>query len=1110
MFITNEPNGTTLENEILQKIKYCSEIKILVGYFYFSGIQSILEEIKNKKDLQVKILIGLDVDEINNNTIELQKKHLNRSSSKEHYFESIKKTFVYEDFDNEEFYKNVMIYCDLMEQGCIEIRKTTEPNHAKVYIFKMDEQNTDLLNGFFITGSSNLTKHGLKDQTEFNVSIKDYGIEEANSYFDKLWKDAIPFEKDDVNKIIYLMKNETILKEITPFEAYLYILKTYLDSFEKKEISDSLKEKFEKAGYKPYKYQLDAIGQAISIIENHNGVIIADVVGLGKSIIGSAIAFELKKRGLVIAPPGLIGSDDKSTGWKKYLEDFGLAAMGWEAHSLGSLEKVFELTKNINDFEVIIVDEAHRFRNENTLSYTLLREICRNKKVILLTATPFNNRPSDIFSLLKLFTIPKQSTISFDPNIEAKFTRYQNLFNDLLFIKKNCNTENKKTQERVIKTYKNLFKLKINNFSELNINRVNSKLKEVSLEIKSILSPVMIRRNRLDLMKHPEYKKDLGKLSIVDDPKKGFYELTKKQSEFYDKVIQKYFVVDGEFKGAIYMPINYAKDTTEFDKQFQKNLYDLMRRLLVKRFESSFGAFYQTIQNFIKIHNNVLEFINKTQLYILEREWIEKINELEEEEFWEEYNKKMNEITTTKDDFKKGNLVYKLSDLDDQFIEDINQDIKLFESIKNEIQELKLVTKDPKADAIAEKIIGAINKDPKRKIIIFSEFQNTIEHFYDYFKNYNESKIKILKVSSNISKKTYNDILQNFDASLPKKQQTDEYNVLLCTDKLSEGFNLNRAGFVINYDIPWNPVRVIQRLGRINRIGKKVFDELYIMNFFPTEKGEDVINQQKIAESKMFFIHNAIGEDAKIFSADEEPRESELFTRLNKNPENLEEESTYTKVFVEFEKYKQQYPDIIKRIQQLPPRIKISKLSDANEIITTIKKKNIYFVYFNSDDADKMPEPRVLNFEDIWEKIKAEPNTKNLAFSSAFWALYQKTLAYQPNEIIHISENSNLSKAINILAELKIKMNTNTFYLSNEITDFIELLNIDIDKFGTLSEYIISEIAKLKLNENVEESIKQIKDRLGPDYNFKNLEKHNNQNKYIIIAIENQSQNLYN
>jgi superfamily II DNA or RNA helicase len=157
----------------------------------------------------------------------------------------------------------------------------------------------------------------------------------------------------------------------------------------------------EAKGYRKYKYQIDAVAQALSIIEQNGGVIISDVVGLGKSIIAGMVAKCLNKRGIIICPPALIGGiDDKGerTGWEKYRHDFELNF--WEIRSLGleSLRATLNLVQKEKDYEVIIVDEAHRFRNQDTEAYEILSNICRGKIVILLTATPFNNTPADILS----------------------------------------------------------------------------------------------------------------------------------------------------------------------------------------------------------------------------------------------------------------------------------------------------------------------------------------------------------------------------------------------------------------------------------------------------------------------------------------------------------------------------------------------------------------------------------------------------------------------------------------------------------------------------------------------------------------------------------------
>lgn len=524
----------------------------------------------------------------------------------------------------------------------------------------------------------------------------------------------------------------------------MLVLKTYLDAWKQKDLSGTLQERMLKAGFRPFRYQLDAIGQALQILEIHGGVVIADVVGLGKSVIASSIAHELRTRGVVVVPPGLMVADDKSSGWRKYLEDFGLASMGWEVHSLGKLEQVLEIVRRSRDFGAVIVDEAHRFRNEDTQSYALLKEICRNKKVILLTATPFNNRPSDIFALLKLFVTPKQSTITFERNLEATFNHYGYVYDEMLFIKKNLLSEKNKSDEKKDKKIRELFK-KYFKTAQPDLTLVDGKLRDLSSEIKSVLMPVMIRRNRMDLQKHPLYAKDVEHLSVVADPKKVFFELNKKQSEFYDRVIGKYFASsEGErvFTGAIYLPYKYltveknqhrAEKIENFDQLFQNNLFDLMRRLVVKRFESSFGSFTQTLENFIYIHQKVLRFVQKTGVYILDRDWINKISDYDEDEFMQEFLNRMKQIDTMEAD-KKGKILYKLQDLGSSFFKDIEADIELFRKVLREMEELNLLSSDPKADAVLEKISGLRHKDPKRKIIVFTEYQDTVRTLENYMK----------------------------------------------------------------------------------------------------------------------------------------------------------------------------------------------------------------------------------------------------------------------------------------------------------------------------------------------------------------------------------------
>jgi len=1114
-FITNSGAGN-LKKRLIELIQKSDELKFLVGFFYYSGIRELYQGLKENTNTNLKVLVGLNVDKTNFGLLEFaaQDGHLSDEEKSYKFLKSVKKSLNSDNFDTKVFYEQVRYFIKLINEDKLLIRKTYKPNHSKIYIFKLEEGQVGRKN-LFITGSSNLTKSGLTTQEEFNVEISDYGFEDTEKYFDTLWDEAVIITEDNIIKkiLIEIIEKETLIRDITPFEAFVSILKTYLDSFEQKEVGRSLTKILEDNGYSPYKYQLDAVKQALAIIERNNGVIIADVVGLGKTVIACSIALELRKRGLIICPPGLVGDKNKTTGWEKYTEEFRL--YDWEVRSSGDLEGVAEFIQKAKDIEVVIIDEAHRFRNQDTKDYEYLKNICRDKIVILLTATPFNNRPADILSLLKLFITPKKSSITLENNLVDKFRTFKGIFQLLGYIKKCWNETNEAKRKKAESYYEGLFGEKV-----INLKKVKQRSHYLAKQIRDVIEPVTIRRNRLDLQNNPFYKNEVKQLSKVADPKEWFFELTKSQSEFYDKIINTYFGDPDEgglFMGAIYRPFEYEVERKKIDGekltekenfQFiqQRNLYDFMRRLMVKRFESSFGSFEQSIKNFKKINEIVLEFIDKTNKYILDRTLLEKIYEFDMEQiekYLEDYSEKIRS-----GDYPKNHKIYKIDEFKykEDFIAHIKADLVLFDKILTELSNLDLVKNDPKTYClltnIKQLLIQKPNKgEPKRKIIIFSEYLDTVKYLKPLLEKHFGKKL--LVIAGNLSTKKISVIDKNFDASA--KIQENEYDILLSTDKISEGFNLNRAGIVVNYDIPWNPVRVIQRLGRINRISKKVFDELYIVNFFPTEKGSELVKSREIASNKMFLIHSTLGEDAKIFDIDEEPSPSGLFKKIQQNPENFEAESFYTKALKKFLEIKKKHPKLIEELKKFPPRIKTAKKSNENELLVFFKKGRLY-IHCIKQDEDKGNQVYQATFEEVFDKIICAKDEPKIALSENFWEYYEKVKKHKESRYIPVSEQSIEQKALNNLKSFI----SNPWHELFPHLDFLRTLREDILDYGTLSDYTLRRIANLegtdetKKNKSVLEMIK-IKQELGEDYLQKEKERQKDLLKEIIIAIENQA-----
>ncbi len=1116
-FITNSQKTITLKERLEKLISVSNELKILVGFFYFSGWQEIYKSLKKNNNIVLKILVGLQVDRYLSGIVEVENK--DDSLSPEEHFTQFIKSLGYAvnnaEMDNEEFYNQIEFFIKLLENNRLIIKKTLNPNHAKVYIFKLYEKytNTFNINGQFITGSSNLTKAGLHKQEEFNVEIRDYGYETADNYFKELWDSGIPITETENGKqvITEFLKNKTQSSLITPFEAYAYILKTYIYLQENKKINLYLDRILKENGFEKYTYQLDAVNQALNIIETYNGVIIADVVGLGKSVIASLIANQLGKRGLILCPPGLIGNKKENSGWWEYWNKFKL--YNWDIESSGNIEAVAEsIRKNNLEYEVIIIDEAHRFRNQDTSAYEALIDVCRGKQIILITATPFSNSPADIFSLLKLFLVPGQSGITIEPDLEGKFNSYNYRFRNLSFIIKNHNSTNIEKRLKAEKLFTKMFGLR----PPINITIVQDNVAIMANDIKNVITPIIIRRNRLDLKNDFEYKKEIYNLSEIKDPIELFYELTDKQSEFYDKIIKNYFSEDGQFKGSIYRPFEYeAKPKKKKDEeanrafQQQRNLFDFMRRLLVKRFESSFGAFNKSIERFLRIHKMVRSFIKNSGKYILDRKVIDSI--YNEEDNADDFT--LEAIKEALEDFKrnaKGKTtpkhikIYEIDKFEfkDRFMQDIDNDIALFEQIKKEIKNLNLVNDDPKRKSILKKIKEVIKKEnnPKRKIILFTEYTDTVRHLKDYF--YKELLGRVQFCDGNITNKFAIELDANFNAKY--KEQKDDYDVLVTSDKLSEGVNLNRAGVIINYDIPWNPTRVIQRVGRINRIGTKVFNELYIYNLFPTEQGASHIKIREIAEQKMFLIHNALGEDAKIFASDEEPTASGLFKKVNSNPDKNEELSIITIVRNEFDKIKKEHPEIIDRINELPNRTKTAKVFKEDNTVVLRKKGMALFSVIARYEIDKINISEK-TFQELLNFVKCTYEGKRIPLSKQFWKAYEKIKEYKPQYKSGSSDIALEKKAINSLKSL-LKKKRNE--LNQTIISFIDTLLKDIKRYKTLPKYTVRKLILRKISDKeaydeLINNIENLRRKIGSDYLEIILKRISNIADDIIIAVEN-------
>ena len=394
IFTNKNENGIKLSdrlNTVLTNSKY---FDVLVGYFRITGFYLLKEQLEDVKEIRILIGLGADIETVRAMDIfELSGANATRKVQK-----VITEEFNNTEDDNLEMENGVFKFCEWIKSGKLKIRMCYEKNvHAKLYIVRKDPDKVPDQFGNLITGSSNFTFNGLDKNVEFNVELKNQSdVQYGLDFFEELWKDS----KDITEDILTTINNDTWMNtNITPYELFLKLLFVYFE-----EEIDSRQNDYEwPDGYMNLQYQSDAVTQARNILARHGGVIISDVVGLGKTYIAAMLGKLLDGRRLFIVPP--VVKDN----WESVLADFGYK-MSDKVVSLGIVDQLSEMD-DIASYKYVFIDEAHRFRNASSTEFQYLKKICYGKGVILITATPQNNTILDIANLITLFQDSRNSSI---------------------------------------------------------------------------------------------------------------------------------------------------------------------------------------------------------------------------------------------------------------------------------------------------------------------------------------------------------------------------------------------------------------------------------------------------------------------------------------------------------------------------------------------------------------------------------------------------------------------------------------------------------------------------------------------------------------------------
>jgi len=930
-FITNE-HSQNLKKRFEVLIKDTKLFDCLVGYFYTSGFHAIYKSLE--KTEKVRILIGISTSRQTYDLLKTAAQESQQSLRFSHYetkqaIEGLVEKEMEDSEDNRKIEDGVAKFIDWIRSKKLEIRAYPSQNiHAKLYIMTFAEGDRDA--GRVITGSSNFTEAGLIDNLEFNVELKNRSdYEFAKDKFEQLWKDAVNVSE----KYIDTIEGKTWLNQnITPYQLYLKCLYEYF----KDELgnSEEVFAKYLPHDFKRLEYQEQAILNAKKILEEYGGVFISDVVGLGKTYIAALLAGQIDGRTLVIAPPVLLDKTNPGS-WPNAFSDFRIPA---DFESIGKLQDI--LDKGTDKYSNIIIDEAHRFRTETNITYEMLAEICRGKRVILVTATPYNNSPKDILSQIKLFQKSKKSTIPNLPDLEAFFSRLD---------KKLKNLDRQRDYPEYIRV-----------------------VKENAREIRDkVLKYLMVRRTRTEIAKYfaDDIKHQNLKFPEVENPEPLFYELNDIEDEIFNKTIE---LIAQKFKYARYTPLLYYNGPIPIDqleKQSQRNMGKFMKILLVKRLESSFFAFKNSIGRFIHSYEMFIKEFEKGNVYVSKKH-TNKIFELLE-------NDDDQAIQQLIDD-KKANE-YDSKEFTNGFIKDLQRDYAILKQVKTLWQK---VDRDPKLltflDALSKKQTLKQNK-----IIIFTESKETAEYLN---KNIGEKfPGKSICFSGGSGEAVRDKVIENFDAKA--RHPKDDYRILVSTEVLSEGVNLHRSNVVVNYDIPWNPTRMMQRVGRINRIDTQ-FDRIYTFNFFPTKQSNDQIKLREAAAAKINAFLTLLGGDAALLTEGEPVGSHELFNRLISNKAIIgedEDESSELKYLRVIKDLRDKDPDTFEKIKRLPRKARSAKSNpEIQDSLLTYFRRGKLQKFFMSGDAKNA---RELDFISAAAILESRLEDKKLKLPERFYEL---------------------------------------------------------------------------------------------------------------------------
>jgi superfamily II DNA or RNA helicase len=679
-------------------------------------------------------------------------------------------------------------------------------------------------------------------------------------------------------------------------------------------------------------FQRDAVRHAIRLVDRHGGCFVADVVGLGKSFIGAAILKHLERtqgdRALILCPAALVDM------WEEYNELYELNARVVSTGLLredSRLADAFALEDDqLRGRTVVLVDESHAFRNPRTQRYQLLeRFLGTGRKAVLLTATPLNKSAWDVYHQLKLFHQEDQTYLPVSPP---------------------------------------------------NLRRYFRRVEQGQADLPSLLAHVLIRRTRRDIIRQygideeTDERIDPRELSSYLSGARRAYVRVGERRQFFParRLTTLGYSIEATYQG-LYSDIRSAfapaqgpaepglrfafYDRAEYVREERRdhyvglgnrtaNLAGLMRILLFKRLESSVASFRATVARMLSAHQYVLRRLDRGGEE--EREDVGQLpSELEQR---------------IEDRLQALERDVPLRDLDaDRFATDLQGDIGILQRMLERVQPI-----GPAEDAKVQVLLAEL-RTPRLedvKILVFTEFSDTANYLYDVLSP-EHSALDICTGKTGGKSQAAARFAPNANRNFARRLRGPEIRVLVATDVMSEGLNLQDCNVIINYDLHWNPVRLIQRFGRVDRIGTE-HGEIYAYNFLPETSLDQNLGLAARLRSRILDIHLVIGEDTAILDPTEQINERAMYAIYGEEETGLgaleAEDSLSSNALVEAEALMADLQegdrDYFDEIASLPDALRATRESDGKEGVLVLLRagEETRVIWSNTDGTTEDPD----------------------------------------------------------------------------------------------------------------------------------------------------------